>query len=184
MSGKTEANREPRPSVIAVDRTLMRDMVEEAIGFCARKARVRNREETLEAILNGDCSVCEYLRYGLAKQIGAYLGSMDHHVKTVYVYEPEYGTTGDDASAVKLSLGINLLAWVDRKSAALNSVIESLVEALRDERSQLLCEKANGVCFALDVLVVDDEEVNNRKGYGALVNSLYVRPTKLWTRTA
>ncbi len=183
MYDKTETNRKIESSVITVDRSLMRNMIEEAIEFCARKTGARSREEALVAILSGDCSFCEYLRYGLSRQIGAYLGSMDRHVRTVYAYEPEYGTTEDDAGVVKLSSSINLLAWVDRKSAALESIIESLAEALRDERSQLLCEKTNGTCFMLDVQVVDDEEVKSRRGYGALVNSVHVRPTELWTRT-
>lgn len=184
MCDKTEANRKTGPSVITVDRSLMRDMVEEAIEFCTRKTGARSREEALDAILSGDCSVCEYLRYGLSRQIGAYLGSMDRQVKIVYVYEPEYGTTVDDTNVVKLSSSINLLAWVNRKSAALDSIVESLAETLRDERNQLLCEKAGSACFMLDVQVVDDEEVKSRRGYGALVNSLHVRPTKLWMRTA
>ena len=184
MCDKTKANRKTGPSVITVDRSLMHNMIEEAIEFCARKICARSREEALDAILKGDCSVCEYLRYGLARQIGAYLGSVDCHVKAVYVYEPEYGTVADDAGVVKPSSSINLLAWVDRKSAALESIIVSLAEALRDERSQLLCEKASGACFMLDVQIVDDEEVKSRRGYAALVNSLHVRPTALWTRTA
>lgn len=38
------------------------------------------------------------------------------------------------------------------------------------------------LCYELDVKVTDDEEVQKRIGYGALVNSLYVRPIEIWHR--
>jgi hypothetical protein len=71
---------------------------------------------------------------------------------------------------------------VDRKNHALNSIVASLEDAVKEGVRPLLCSKANGSCFALDVKVVDGEELETRRGYGALVSSVYVAPMRLWSR--
>lgn len=159
---------------------IITNMIEDALVFCAAKTSTGTKEKALDRVLQGDCSACGYVRYGLAKDIAQYLGSIDDTVKAVYFYEPEYATNDD---TVGLSFGINLLAWVERKSAALNSMVAGLDAALIEERKRLLCPEATAECFSLDVKVADDDEVRRRRGYGALVNSIFVRPTKVWERS-
>ena len=165
------------------DNALVTSMVEEAIAFCAEKTGAKTREEAIDAILNGDCTACDYLKYSLAKKVGECLGSMDGTVKAVYVYEPEYGTGAESyiANSLGLKSGINLVAWVERKTAALSSVITALSEALA-EACKRLGTSGNGLHYLLDVKLADDNEVANRLGYGALVHSMYVRPTEVWSR--
>jgi len=162
---------------------MVANMMEEALVFCAAKTGAETKEKALDAIRQGDCSVCGYARYGLAKGIAQYLGSIDDTIKAVYVYEPEYATADDQIAGSRLSSGINLLAWVGRKTAALNSIVACLDTALLEERKRLLCPEAIAECFSLDVKVADDDEVRRRRGYGALVNSIFVRPTKVWERS-
>lgn len=165
---------------MSFDKSIVANMVEEALAFCATKMGTGTKERALEALLHGDCSACGYVRYGLAKAIAQYLGSIDDTIKAIYIYEPEYAT--DDEMA-RLSLSINLFAWVKRESAALNSIIACLDAALQEERKPLLCPAATAECFSLDLKVADDDEVRRRRGYGALVNSIFVRPTKVWERS-
>ena len=167
---------------IRFDNTTVTDMMEGAIEFCAEKKGLKSRKQALEAIRCGDCSVCEYLSYGLAKGVAEYLGSVDDTVKTVYTYEPEYATGTDRAIPGRFPAGINLIVWVSRKSAALSSVVASVSSALTEKYRQIVCSDANALCYALDVQVVDDDEVGKRTGYGALINSLYVRPIEIWQR--
>ncbi len=170
-------------STVILDNVLVTSMMEEAIAFCAEKTGARTREEVIDAILKGDCATCDYLKYGLAKKVGECLGSMDETVKAVYIYEPEYGTGVDSLLDHSLGIksGINLVAWVERKTAALSSIVASLNEALV-EACKRLGTSENGMRYLLDVKLADDNEVANRLGYGALVNSIYVRPTMVWSR--
>jgi hypothetical protein len=169
---------------ITFDTVIVAGMMEDAIEFCAKKTSLKDRGQILEALRHGDCSLCEYLRYGLAKGVAEYLGLMDNTVKAIYTYEPEYATSVDGPipDRPSRSPGISLIAWVSRKSAALSSVVASVSSALAEECRRLACPKANALCHMLDIEVVDDEEVQKRTGYGALVNSLYVRPTEIWHR--
>jgi hypothetical protein len=171
-------------TAMTFDTVIVKDMMEDAIKFCAEKTGLTDRNQVLEALRRGDCSVCEYLRYGLAKGVAEYLGSVDDTVKAIYTYEPEYASSveGHIPSRPNLSPGINLVAWVSRKSAALSSLVTSVNSALTEEYRQLACPKANALCYELDVKVADDDEVQRRTGYGALINSLYVRPLEVWRR--
>jgi len=169
---------------IEFDTTIVTGMMEEAIKFCAEKTRCEDKEQVLGALRCGDCSVCEYLRYGLAKGVAEYLGSLDGTVKAIYTYEPEYATSVDEPipDRPNLTPGINLIAWVSRKSAALSSVVTSVSSALAEECKQLACPKANALCYTFDIKAADDDEVQERTGYGALIGSLYVRPLEIWRR--
>lgn len=166
--------------MITIDATAIGNMVDNALAFCVQRTRLPSGE-ALEAIRNGDCSVCGYFRYGLSKEIGAYVGNIDDSVQAVYTYEPEYSTGLHNLDGV-LDRGINLIVSVDRTSAALSSLIASLDDGFKDAREQLVCSKANGSCYALDVKVADEEEVASRRGYGALVSSIHVSPLKVWAR--
>jgi hypothetical protein len=170
-------------SAIMFDNVLLNGMMEEAIAFCAEKMGTKTREEAVDAISNGNCAACDYLKYSLAQKVGECLGSMDETIKAVYIYEPEYGTGADTFIDHNLGLksGINLVAWVERKTAALSSVVVSLNEALI-EACKRLGTSDDRLRYLLDVKLADDNEVANRIGYGALIHSIYVRPTEVWSR--
>lgn len=172
-------------TMITIGATIPVDMMEYALDFSARKMGHAGKEQVVEALRNGNCSVCEYVRYGLAQRIADYLGSVDDTVKAVYIYEPEYATAVDGTMADDpgLSTGIHMIAWVDRKTAALSSLIDVLDSSLAQEVKGFGCPKANALCYKLVVHIVDDEEVLTRRGYGALVDSFYVRPIEIWRRS-
>jgi hypothetical protein len=159
---------------IAVD-----DMMAEAIQFCIEKTGLQTRDEVLETVQMADCWICEYLRYGLAKGLAAYLGSVDDAVRAVYSYDPERATGAEGGIT---SPGISLIVWASRRSAALSSVANLLTSAVAAERDGLGCPKSDALCLALDVQIVDDAQVESRCGYGALIRSLYVRPVEIWRR--
>jgi hypothetical protein len=158
-------------------------MFREAVRATSAKLH-SNAEDTIAAARSGACEVCESIRYGVAGAVAEYLGSLDSSVKAVYLYEPEYATAADEAVADRpnLSPGISMLVWADRKSPALSAVLEALNEALAVEGGKLACPKANALCWMLDAQIVDDQQVAERSGYGALVSSVFVRPVELWRR--
>ncbi len=169
---------------VTINGTAIQEMVQSALAFSAEKAELSAAREVRREIAAGDCTVCEYLRYGLSKELGQYLGTIDRSVQAVYAYEPEYaaGVLHLDSAGPGIDRGINLIVSVDRKNHALDSIVASLEDAVKEGVRPLLCSKANGSCLALDVKVVDGDELASRRGYGALVSSVYVAPMRLWSR--
>ena len=70
------------------DNAIVTNMLGEALEFCAEKAGLEDKEQARNVLLTGDCCVCEYLRYGLAKKMAEYLGSVDDNIQAIYTYEP------------------------------------------------------------------------------------------------
>ncbi len=169
---------------VTIDATAIGNMIGNALVFCSQKTECRDGEEALEIIGKGDCCVCGYLRYGLSRELGEYLGGIDASVQAVYTYEPEHCTSVADLAGVEHALerGINLIVSVDRRSAALYSIIASLEDAMRGAVKNLVCSEAKGSCYALDVKIADEAEVASKRGYGALISSIYVRPLRIWAR--
>lgn len=166
-------------SAITFDSAIVAQMMDEALKFCAKMSGFNGKEHAVEALHNGNCCVCEYMRYALGKQVGQYLGSVDDTVRAVYSYEPEFGQGIEEGRS---SPGVNLVAHVSRKSAALSSVVACMGLALAEERKKLGCPNAKAPCFDLDVKLADDGEVQTRKGYGALIASQWVQPVQVWRR--
>lgn len=169
-------------ATVQIDQSLATRMVEKAVVFCASKMPGGNTAKARQALHEGQCEVCERLCYSLALQVGEYLGQMDPRVKAVYVFEPEYAKAGE-VETVSRTPGIHLIAWVERKTAALNALVAALAAVLSENlRQQLGCVKATPACYSLDVHMVDDDEVRHRRGMGILVDSVYVRPIQVWPR--
>jgi hypothetical protein len=160
------------------------NMVESALEFCVKRTEHADPEAALAAIRAGDCSACHYLRYGLAKSVGSFLGDADPSVLVVYTFEPEYCVGVSDGAGCDMedTLGINLIAVAGRASEGLFSTIASLEDAVRQAGTKLVCPWGNGCCYALDVKVTDREQVASKRGYGAVICSVHVRPLKVWDR--
>lgn len=171
-------------SAITFDKSIVSRMLDEAIGFCAAKSGFNGTEKARKALGNGDCRVCEYLRYALGRQVAEYLGSVDQSITAIYTFEPDYATASDGIapSHPRVQPAMNLVARVNRKSAALLSVVASLSAAVEQELRQLGCPHANALCRELVVHLADEQDVKNRMGYGALIDSMYVRPIEVWRR--
>lgn len=171
-------------SAITLEKSIVLEMLDKAFEFCAEKSGYSSAEEAHQAIANGDCCVCDYMRYGLARQVAEYLGLMDEKVTSVYVYEPEYATepVAVGSGRPRAQPGMNLIARVNRKTAALSSVVASLSAAMDEELRRLGCPHANALCRQLAIHLADEEDVRRRMGYGALINSLYVGPIEVWHR--
>ncbi len=166
-------------SATTFDSAVMTGLLDDAFDYCAKKAGLPDQETVIAAVQRGDCAVCECLRAGLANTIAIYLGSVDTSIKAVYSYDPERAAGVDEPIT---PLGINLIAWVSRRSAALSSVVSLVGSALAEAHRDLACPRATALCCALDVQIIDDEQVQSRTGYGALISSLYVRPQQIWQR--
>jgi hypothetical protein len=166
------------------DATLLTEMMEKAIVFSAEKMGFEGRDQVVKARARGDCSTCEYLRYGLAKEVANYLGATDQTINEVFFFEPEASTSmsGQRGVGPGLSPGISLIIRVSRKTAALESLIASVVSSVKQEYQRINCPEAKTLCNMIDIITVDDEEIECRTGYGALVGSLFMAPMEIWKR--
>jgi hypothetical protein len=155
-------------------------VLNEGLAFCARKMGLNDPKEVLQRLQLGDSSACQYCRYGLAKKAAESIGNLDDNIRSVYVLD--YDATPHD-----LCFGqgaqrspIHLIVWAQRKTDALASLVAALDRALAKKYATLIA--APDLVRMLDVQVVDNQDVEDCTGYGALLSSTHNRPIKVWER--
>lgn len=156
------------------------DALSQALEFCAQKMSLGSRQAVLEHLRQGDNSACTYCKYSLAKQVAAMLGSLDENIKSVYICD--YDATPEDlcfGQTAQTSL-IHIIVWTQRKTVALNSLVEALDRALAQSYADLT--GMDQLTHLLDVQAVDDADVQNGTGYGAMFSSIHHRPIQIWKR--
>jgi hypothetical protein len=152
----------------------------EALGYCAQKMGLAGSQAVVDRLRQGDRSACKYCHYSIAKHVAGSIGALDENVKAVYVVD--FDATPEDLcfyEGARPSL-IHLIVWAERKTGALDSLVGALDRALVERYNDVI-----GTCqltHLLDVQVVDDADVNNRVGYGAMLSSLHQRPIQVWKR--
>jgi hypothetical protein len=151
-----------------IDQALTDGMVERGIAECAEKHFGGNTHRVREALLMGQCEHCRCLSDSLAKQISSYLVGVDNHIKAVYQFEPGTDIDASPQEHDKPQAGIHLIAWVERKSPALNALAGTLQTALVTSQRALGCPNAMPDCYTLDITAMDDRDVSEQRGFGML----------------
>lgn len=171
---------------IHIDQTLTDNMVERAIKSCAEENFNGDIHQLEKALLKGQCEHFRSINDHLAVQIGEYFGQVDKTVKAVYQYKPSDTTQivkGETTSPPSEPFGINLVAWVERKSAAFVALVDMLESVLIVSQRKIGCTKVLDKFFSLDVKLVDDKEVDSRRGFGLLVHNAHVHSKPVWLRS-
>ena len=158
-----------------------RTMLPEAMQFCAQKMGLYSLDAVADLLRQKDRTACEYCLYGVAKGVATSLGTMDEHIKAVYVLD--YDATPEDLCFGELNqstLLVHLIVWTQRKTAALSSLVRTLDRALAQECADLF--GGSQIKTVLDVQMIDDTDVETRTGHGALLQAIHHRPIRIWAR--
>jgi hypothetical protein len=155
-------------------------IVAQALGFCARKMGLADHQAVIARLQRGDGNACKYCHYSVAKQVAESLGALDRKIKAIYI--ADYDATPQDLCFGEETSGllIHLIIWVERKTKALDSLVDALDQALVQRYADAV--GARQLAHLLDIQLVDDHDVENRIGYGAMLSSLYNRPIQIWER--
>jgi hypothetical protein len=161
-----------------------RGMFRRALAHSAAQLGLRNTSKAIERLRRGNCQDCETVRYNLARQVADYLSELDADLRGLYLYDPDYacGDYEHPCKGLSPAAGVNLIAWTRTKKSIPPEIVQGLGVAFRDARTQVLCPEATGYCFSLNLAIVSDAEVRERKGYAALIDSTTVRPTQIWSK--
>ncbi len=156
------------------------EMVETALRYCEDRAGYQGRSATARALTSEVPQAHDYFRYSLARQAAQYLARLDDGI--VAVYSHSWGDAEEEGAdrSCSLTAPINLIIHVRRKTAALSSLIQSLDRALLRRYQELTAPHCERMGALLDVQMVDDREVEEGIGFGAVVKALYTRPTRIW----
>lgn len=128
----------------------------------------------LASLRAGDSATHSAFRYALAQEFCRYVSGLGSTFRAVYVY----GSTMDGRT--RPSSDVDIIAWVARKSDTADSLL------LRLDRLVTQGYRTLTGCSSLrrlfDIHLIDDEDVELNRGYGAVVRSVWTAPVCLWRR--
>ncbi len=165
-----------------VDQSLTDKMFDQALVDCADKLFAGDTSRMRQSLLQSHCENCRCVAGCLAGFIGEYLGRVDRTVKAVYSYQPSAENNQEPSEATEPFVGINLVVWVERKSAALSALLQTLEESLKASQNKIGCALATPACFALDVTFVSDRDVQEGRGVGLLIRASGIQSVAVWNR--
>ncbi len=159
--------------VCAVD-----SIVTKALEASARKMGLNGPEACLDCLKKNESAAFNYYSYNVAKELGVVLGSWSKNIKAAYAYS--YDETDDGEGFCEESAFfplVYMIILVEKKSKALDALMDAIDCALVQQHREMLGR--DQLEHALDVRVIDDEDVKNRTGYAALLKSVYRPPIRL-----
>lgn len=128
----------------------------------------------LASLRAGDSATHAAFRYALAQEFCRYVSGLGPTFRAVYVY----GSTMDGCT--RPSSDVDIIAWVGRKSDTAESLLLRLDRHLTQGYRMLTgCSSLRRL---FDIHLVDDEDIELNRGYGAVVRSVWTAPLCLWRR--
>jgi hypothetical protein len=124
------------------------------------------------------------MTYSLAREVARILAENDRHVESVYLYEPSANPDSEAGIELPVEATLHLLVSVTAPTAALESFIRALDRALTDSLRELPSPLYAGRTSILNVCLVTGEDIRERRGYAALLTSVFAPPLKIWDRPA
>jgi hypothetical protein len=167
---------------VQFDSTLADQMVEEALETCAETHFAGDLQQIKTALIKGECEHCRYLSEALAKKIAMYLSRVSDSVKAVFQYESIPEPIEKSESRNSKRTGINLVVWVERKSPAFRALVSTLESTLAESQRALGCPVASPDCYTINVDMVDDLDVQEKRGFGLFVQTGHLRCEQIWSR--
>jgi hypothetical protein len=154
-------------------------VLNKALKASAKKMALRDVKALIACIKEGDPVACSYCHYNVAKELGEVMGRMDSNIRAVYAYNFDDNLSDENypQNALPFSL-VHMIIWAGRKTKALGALIEALDRALVIKHRDLFGR--SDLEHALDIQVIDDEDVKARTGYAALLKSIYQPPIEVW----
>lgn len=155
---------------------------ESALANALRGRRAYAGDEALLELDLRRPAVLESVKDGLAQGVARALAFHEAQVKAVYAYDPSANPDNETGEDRPFDPVLHLLVLVAAASPALPAFVteldQALVESLRDVPS-LAFQMRESI---LDVMLLTDEDIQLRTGYGALLSSVFAPAIEIWRR--
>jgi len=168
----------PRPSVTSLQEVAETIQID-ALQYAHTKFTQPIRATDLAEVLQRNDFI-DYFKFGLAERIANTLAAHDEHVQTIYYFDPNLNSDADTETYAPLDANVNLLVQVESKSAALESFIAALDEALVQQARKLPSPPFASLASILNAILITEEDVDQGRGYAVLLSSIYLRPRQVW----
>ena len=158
-----------------------KQLLEDSINTALEKVSRYNRNKSLEDLFQ-DFYFFEQFNYCLSTKIAEMLAQNDERIQAVYQFGESMNPGSESGEYPPIDPCVHLLCLVEKSSAGLEAYIDGLDRALTKEMRDLPASCYAKLSSVLDICIVTEEDVENRKGYASLLKSLHAPPLCVWRR--
>ena len=171
---KQEASMTSVASLQEIAETIQGDALQYARSRFTQPLRAAELAEVLQRH-----DFVDYFKFSVAENVARTLAAFDEHVQAVHYFDP---TLASDAATYHGApdTTVNLLIQVGSNSAALKSFIAALDGALTQQARTLPSPVFASLASTLNTILITEEDVVQKRGYAALLSSLYLKPRQVW----
>jgi len=168
----------PRPSVTSLQEVAETIQID-ALQYAHTKFTQPIRAAGLAEVLQRNDFI-DYFKFGLAERIAKTLAAHDEHVQAIYYFDPNLSSDSETEAPAPLDPTVNLLVHVESKSAGHVSFIAALDKALTQQARELPSPIYSSLVSILNPILITAKDVDQKRGYAALLSSLYLKPRRVW----
>lgn len=151
--------------------------LERAYAPCTRSKRRCKLEQLL-----ADWAFVQRFRVGLAQGVANVLAAYDERVLAVYLFGETGVARKENGESARPEMTVQLLVLVSARSAALDALGAALGQALAREVRKLAGPSLKEQDTLLNLTVITEEDVAQRKGLALLFSAAFNPPLAIWTR--
>ncbi len=163
-------------------RDLTQTIRDGALAKALREGRAYAGDEFLLRLDLNRPAVLESLKDGLAQGTACALAGYEPRVQAIYTYDPSANPDNESSEDRPFDAVLHLLVLVTIPSAKLASFITELDQALADCLQDLPSRPFQGRESILDVIVLTEQEAQQRTGHAALLSSVFAPAIEIWRR--
>ena len=175
---KTRTTFAPMPQAMSLQEIAER-LCTDALAEARQKFGLLGEELDTAELLRMPAFVTAF-KHALARHIAETLAQNDVSVQAAYTYDPSMNPDSECGDDLPTDVTVHLLVRVTHISAALETYIVALDQALTPILSRVpSAEFAQRTSF-LDVNLLTDEDARRGTRYAALLSSLFAPPLRVW----
>lgn len=163
------------PQVVEIAITIREDALQLTSEQVSRFDQGKDLAELFEQF-----DFTERFKHNLAKGVARSLAQNDKRIQAVYQFGESTSPGSDSGEYTLIDPSIHLICLVDLPSAGLQAYIDSLDRALTLELKSLPTSRFAKLSSALDIVLITKKDVNQRRGYAALLTSLHAPALAVW----
>lgn len=159
------------------------DSVEEIINLSINDARQKSSQFNQDkdvSILLQDKVFTDQLYYCLAENIAAEISKNDTSIESAYLFDPSANPGIECGDYLPIDPCLHLLLVVEKVSAGLDAYLSGLDRAITESIKKMPSPIYADIHSFLDVILVTQQDIEARKGYAALISSIYSPPLRVW----
>lgn len=185
MNQETSTLQRTKSAQTATDRALgdlARTILDGALAKALRDSRAYADDEFLLRLDLYRPAVLESVKDGLAQGVASALAGFEPQVQAVYTYDPSANPDNESSEDRPFDPAIHLLVLSAVTSTILPSFIAALDQALAGCLNDMPSPPLQGRESILDVVVLTEQEAQQRTGHAALLSSVFAPAIEIWRR--